>query len=168
MSMFDEAIVKLLADEGDAVCPDDCGHGPSKYGITLATYKDYYPQATEGTIYDMGREQAVAFYRKHFWEAHKIGMIENQEVASKVFNLGVNIGPRLAIKFMQAAVGVPTDGRIGPKTAAAVNAASSKAVLAGIRAAGEVHYRRLAAQPGKKKDYPYRKFLAGWLARLAQ
>ena len=45
-----------------------------------------------------------------------------------LFDSAVNQGVKRAAKMMQKAVGVTVDGKIGPQTAAAVNADASRAV----------------------------------------
>jgi lysozyme family protein len=58
-----------------------------------------------------------------------------------VFDFGVNAGPRTSVKVLQRAVGVVDDGAIGPKTLAAVKAATGlNDALVSARLA---HYRSL-------------------------
>src|ERR1039458_1169142 len=112
MSDFSLAIPMILKNEGSAYVPDDNGRGPSKWGITLATYQEYFPKATAEDIQNLGPEQATAFYRIAVWERFHIGLIDSQAVAAKVFDLIVNCGP-IAIKWLQSAVDTCEDGLLG-------------------------------------------------------
>lgn len=160
MSEFQPAGEQLLKDEGSAVVPDDHGRGASKFGITLATAVETEPNWTSDTIETL-TEQAAMEYYKSWWERYHIGLIDNQAVAAKVFNLGFNVGPGTAIRFLQDAVGAHPDGNLGPKTAAAVNAQNPEEVLAKLRDAGKIHYEAVAsANPELASNLP------GWLARL--
>jgi len=161
MSKFEDAIGPLLDHEGGAYVPDDHGRGPSRWGITLATYRERHPQATGADIRSMTRERAAAFYHEAFWDGLNLGLIDDQTVAGKVFDLAVNIGPGTAVKLLQRVAAVREDGMLGPETSAAINRELPGAVLAAIRAAGERHYRALVRVHPK-----WTPLLPGWLARL--
>ena len=151
----------LLDHEGGAYVADDHGRGPSKWGITLQTAQECEPSWTADTIQNLTRAQAAAFYDAHVWKRHQIGLINSQEVANKVCDLAVNVGPATAIKFLQLAVGTPADGILGQATARAANAMEPRAVLARIRQSGSRYYQEVAqVHPEWAPDLP------GWLARL--
>jgi lysozyme family protein len=164
MSQFAAAIGGLLKNEGSALVSNDHGRGASKYGITLATYRELHPAATDDDIARLGPEQATAFYRTAFWERYHLGLLEDQEVANKVLDLGVNMGGGTAVRLLQRAIGVsPADGVLGPKTAAAVNKRQPAIVMQGLRTAGAQYYQELVQ---RRPDY--KPCLPGWLARLAK
>ena len=163
MSTFSEAIGPLLEHEGSAVVPQDHGRGASKWGITLATYREMFPAAETADIVQLGREQAISFYRRMFWEQLRLGLIEDQSVANKALDLCVNMGGATGIKMLQRAIGAPADGVLGPFTAAAVNKREPAAVLQGIRTAAAQYYQDLA-----QRRPEFKPCLAGWLARLAK
>lgn len=62
------------------------------------------------------------FYEAIFWDAYRLGEIENQEVADWIYDHAVNAGAR-GIKWAQEAAGVKTDGVVGPATLKAINGA---------------------------------------------
>jgi lysozyme family protein len=161
MASFDQFQDILLGHEGGVYISDDHGRGPSKWGITLQTAQECEPDWTAETIQALTRDQAAAFYQAHFWDRYRFGLLDSQTVANKVCDLGVNVGPGTAIKFLQTAVGAQPDGVMGPATAAAANAMDSDAVLAGVRAAGANHYQQIVqVHPEWAADLP------GWMARL--
>lgn len=163
MSDFSPAITYLLNNEGSGYNPDDNGAGPSKFGITLRTARGFGLPWSAADIQSLTTQSATDFYHKYFWDRSHISLLTSQPVSNKVFDLLVNVGPT-AILWLQQTAGTVPDGVIGPHTAAAANALSDEALLAGIRAHGESFYRSLAAE----KPDVYGKDLAGWLARLAK
>lgn len=105
-------------------------------------------------------------YRERYWKA-EYERIESQDVASKVFDLAVNMGPQQAHKLLQRAVRatgrkVDDDGVLGPVTLAAVNEARPDTLLAAFRSEAAGFYRVLVA---RKPDQE--RFLAGWLGHRA-
>jgi lysozyme family protein len=161
MSYFDQAIPSLLEHEGPAVVPDDHGRGPSKYGVTLETYREYFPEATADSIKALTPQLASAFFRRMFWERYRIALIEDQALATKLLDLAVNIGGATAIKLLQHAVGTKEDGVLGPETAKAVNLYGATGVLCTLRALAGLHYYQIV------KDHPeYAGCLQEWITRL--
>jgi len=162
MATFDLFKDILLRHEGCAYVADDHGRGPSKWRITLQTARESEPSWTADTILNLSADQAAAFYQVHFWDRYHIGLLNSQDVANKVCDLAVNVGPGTAIKFLQRAVGTKDDGVLGPATAAAANAVDPDMLLAQIKEAGEHYYRDVAAAHPEWADN-----LNGWLARLS-
>jgi len=102
-----------------------------------------------------------AFYRA-WWERYGYGRLESQDVATKVFDLGVNLGPKAAHVCMQRAlrsVGwrVAEDGILGSITVNAVNQ-KHPCLLTGIRCEAAGYYRDLDLQQSQEYE-------AGWLSR---
>ena len=105
------------------------------------------------------QQLVVAFYQANFWNANCLSEINDQSVATWLYNHIVNGGAR-GVQWMQSAIGVPTDGSIGPKTIAAINAANPAAIL-GTAMDNAVAYRlaKVRAEPNQKQ------FLHSWLER---
>lgn len=161
MSDFNQAIGPTLKEEGSDFVPQDHGRGASKFGITLLTYQEIYPHATAADIEALTPETATAFYLDHWWNRYHFGLINDQTLANKVFDLSVNDGPGTAIMWLQRSSGVDHDGILGLITAAAVNKLDSGLVLLRIRALAGEHYLELA-----KTSEENARELNGWLARL--
>ncbi|MEN6532228.1 MAG: glycosyl hydrolase 108 family protein [Bryobacteraceae bacterium] len=161
MSTFEAAITVLLEHEGGRLIADDHGRGPSKWGVTLATAREIHPEWNGGDIARLTAERAAEFYRAQFWERYRIGLIDDQALATKLLDLAVNVGPGTAIKILQRSVGTAVDGALGPKTAEAANGLPAAEVLAEVRELAAAHYRQLA------EEHPnLAACLPGWLARL--
>lgn len=109
--LFRIAVEEVLRHEGGLVeHPDDPG-GLTNFGISQASYPHLDIRA-------MTREQAAEIYRLDFWEPLH-GYKLPPALALALFDAGVNMGKVRAIKILQAALGVKTDGIIGPKTISA-------------------------------------------------
>lgn len=151
MARFEDVIGSTLQHEGGYVNnPADPG-GETNFGITKRDHPDV-------DIRNLTVDGAKSIYREEYWKPW-MGEILSQVVASKVFDMGVNMGIGTAVKILQKALGVAVDGVFGPGTLAAVNNASD-ALLPAYKQALAAHYQAIvAAKPAEAK------FLNGWLAR---
>ncbi|KQC03133.1 MAG: hypothetical protein APR55_07045, partial [Methanolinea sp. SDB] len=135
--------------------PDDPG-GETKFGISRKRYPDL-------DIRNLTREQAIQIYRRDYWLANSYDLIQDLDVAAKIFDLAVNIGPPAANKILQKSINatkagacLEVDGIVGPKSLSSLNYHMNPAYLmAAIRLAAVNHYLSLG-QP---------KYLAGWIRR---
>jgi len=99
------------------------------------------------------------FYRRQFWDANKLSLIENQGVANWIYDHIVNAGKR-GIRWAQEAAGVTADGSIGPITINAINTMPPGQFL--VKAADIAAFYRLdraLAHPDQIQ------FLPSWLRR---
>lgn len=99
------------------------------------------------------------FYKVNFWDAYRLGEIQNQAVADWAFDHVVNAGARGA-KWLQEAAGVKADGVVGLVTLKAVNGADPVSLLRRMKeVAGAYRLKRIAADPTQ------RQFAHSWLSR---
>jgi len=99
------------------------------------------------------------FYRTNFWDKYRLSGINDQAVATWLYDHAVNGGAR-GIKWMQEAAGVEADGVLGPLTMQAVNGADPAALLREAEAvAASCRLERAAADPSQIQ------FLPSWLRR---
>jgi len=167
-SNFLPSVNHLLKDEKGILVTDDNGRGPSKWGITWETAQAVGFLEKPETIATLTRDQAIVFYRRYLWDEMHLSLLSSLPLASRLLNLGVNIGPATAIHWLQRTINslnmrVKDDGVLGPKTAAVANAMGSDALLNGIKTRAKLYYESLAAQ-----NPVYAKDLAGWLNRLKE
>ena len=155
MARFEGAIGTVLKHEGGYVNdPADPG-GETKYGISKRSYPHLNIKAL--TV-----EQAKAIYRKDFWRYNRI---KNQRVATKVFDMGVNMGPSTAHRILQQALRnlgqqITVDGKFGPRTLAATNRTDAGRLIQELRVLqAERYVGIILARPASKR------FLRGWLRR---
>lgn len=137
--------------------PDDPG-GETKWGIS----KRAYPHLD---IKSLSREDACRIYYTDWWCRYRIREIEDEQVACKVLDMAVPMGPGDAGRYLQIALNslgarLEVDGIIGSKTLAAVNAVDGRLVLPILRALTALHaYKEVERRPAS------RKYLDGWLKR---
>lgn len=164
MSDFYAAVQKTLANEAGndpngGWIEDDEGRGPNRWGVTLQSYQEFFPQATRDTIFHLTRQQAIDFYLAAFWNRYHIGKLVDQALAEKIFDIGVNEGGGTAIRLMQQGLGLPSDqcdGVIGPVTAQAANMDPAKTLML-FQQNAAAYYRSLKKPPSE---------IQAWLRRL--
>lgn len=155
-------VPKILLWEGGYACiPGDSG-GPTNKGVTLRTYQSYYGK--DKGVEDLKRmtdAQWAYIFKWGFWDKVKADSISSQSVAEMLVDWCWMSGVTTPVKNLQRIVGVTVDGKFGPQTLAAVNAADPKILHSRLKAAREDYYQRIVARDPVKK-----KFLRGWLNRL--
>ena len=119
---FARALALVLKSEGGwSDNPADPG-GATMKGVTLASFRRYVKaDATKADLRAISDAQLATVYRRFYWDA-VLGAELPDGVDHAVFDFAVNSGPGRAAKYLQAAVGVAQDGRIGPVTVAAAKA----------------------------------------------
>lgn len=83
--------------------PADPG-GKTMYGITLATYRQFYPKATGADLRNITKANARAIYEQNYWRPVS-GEILAAGVDLAVYDAGVNSGISRAKKWLSASVG---------------------------------------------------------------
>lgn len=163
-------IDRLLEREGSyANHPDDSG-GETQWGITINVAR---AAGYTGQMKAMPRETAKAIYRQRYWFQPRLDQIDaiHPRLAEKLFDIGVNCGSSIGIRFLQRALNIlngtnklAVDGCIGPETIAALKefkvargANGPKVLLAMVNAQLSVHYIELAERYPKNQT-----FLYGW------
>ncbi|RWC76081.1 MAG: hypothetical protein EOS30_09810 [Mesorhizobium sp.] len=126
---FARALALVLKSEGGwSDNPADPG-GATMRGVTLANFRRYVKaDATKADLRAISDDQVATVYRRFYWDAVS-GAELPDGVDYATMDFGVNSGPSRAVKYLQAVVGVPQDGRIGPATVAAVKAMPSGVVI---------------------------------------
>src|SRR5690625_1599639 len=115
---FRQAIEVVLRHEGGLSEDEADPGGIAHWGISLRSY----PHLGEGGIRNLTRDDAIAIYRRDWWERYRYDEIKNLETATKVFDLSVNVGPTQAHRIVQRALHacgrrhVVIDGIIGSQT----------------------------------------------------
>lgn len=157
---FRVAIETVLRHEGGYVKdPNDPG-GETNWGIS----KRSYPHLD---IARLTRDDAIAIYRRDWWDRYGYHRIKSIDVATKVMDLAVNMGAPAAHGCLQRALHacgqrhVAIDGQIGPQTITACNQVKPRvALLAALRAEAAAHYRGLIERRPDLARYE-----RGWLNR---
>ena len=126
---FARSLALVLKSEGGwSDNPADPG-GATMKGVTLANFRRYLKAgATKADLKQITDAQIATVYRRFYWDA-VLGAELPDGVDYAVFDFAVNSGPGRAAKYLQAAVGVAQDGRIGPATLAAAGAKPAGVVI---------------------------------------
>ena len=155
---FLKAFEYLMYHEGGYVNDKQDAGGETRYGIS----KRSYPQLD---IKSLTRDQARQIYFVDFWMKAKCEQIDDENIATKFFDLAVHTGIPQAVKLIQRALRaageqVAEDGIIGPITLSAINKADPTDLLAALKSEAAGLYRLIAqANPSQQK------FINGWLNR---
>lgn len=152
---FQSIISNTLKNEGGYVSdPSDPG-GETKFGISKRSHPDL-------DIRDLSVGEAKSIYRKEYYEDTNINCLSDYKLTRKVFDVGVNIGPKRAITFLQSTMNdlgyeLEVDGILGPKTLDTVNSHDA-----------QVEIIKLFKDRVKKyyKSLKSKRFEKGWLRRL--
>lgn len=138
---FEKAIKVVLKHEGGYVDhPNDPG-GATNFGVSLRYLKtlslgladiDGDGDIDADDVRRMTLEDAQRIYKVDWWDKYKYGQLSNQTLATKVFDLAINMGASRSHKLLQAAINTTqrqqlvVDGVIGPKTIQAINNMSDR------------------------------------------
>ena len=119
---FDACLALVLKEEGGYVNnPADPG-GRTNLGVTQATWQAWIGSAvSEQDMRDLTQDDVKPLYRQKYWD-----VIRGDDLPAGVdyalLDFAVNSGPSRAIRYVQIALGVPSDGIIGPQTLTAIKA----------------------------------------------
>ncbi len=175
---FNFSISAILKHEGGySNHPSDSG-GPTNYGISFRLLKDmaidinHDDKIDFDDIKEMEEKDAIAIYRKYWWDKYKYYDIDSPIISSKIFDMSVHMGPNKSHKITQTSCTycgysqLKVDGILGYKTINALN----EIYLHGRTADLMNHivneqawfYENLTEKNPKLKV-----FLNGWLKRAA-
>jgi lysozyme family protein len=173
----DRLIDGILEREGGYVNhPADKG-GPTCFGITEQVARAH---GYRGAMRHLPRSDAVAIYRRIYWLRPRFDEVGKRSgrIAEELFDTGVNMGPAVAVTFLQRALtalnrngsdypDLVPDGRLGDVTLAALDrflqvrgkAGGETVLLRALEALQGERYLRLAERRPANEA-----FLYGWLA----
>jgi lysozyme family protein len=102
--------------------------GATMKGVTLKTFRSYYPGATKEDLRNITDAQVERIYREGYWNA-----VRGDDLPAGLdlvaFDAAVNSGVSRGAKWLQQALGVTADGKIGPVTLAAAKTAEPAAAI---------------------------------------
>lgn len=152
---FDASLAFTLGEEGGwSDNPRDPGRATMK-GVTFATFLCWYPGASVDDLRAITDDQVKTIYRRGYWlPVHGDNLPSGVDLS--VFDFGVNAGPDRSIRELQHALGVASDGVLGPISMAALTKASPSEVIAKLAGMQKSYYMSLPE---------FDEFGDGWLAR---
>lgn len=140
--------------------------GPTKYGITLATWRRVgYDKNGDGVLNEedvklLTKDDFHRVFKQNFWNACKADKIQDQSVANMLVDFAYNSGVKRAATYLQLTLGITADGIIGNKTLFAINKSNGKRLFERFKKTREDYLKCIAK--GAQKD-----FLDGWLRRVS-
>jgi len=163
MSDFETCLALVLKHEGGYVDhPKDPG-GATKWGVTNNTYKAHLRSMgqTPKHVKYMTEAEAAKIYRLHYWNRVKgdewpVGMDYT------VFDASVNSGVARGPKWIQRALGVEIDGKVGANT---LMSARDLPIETHIKVIKDANRYRLGFLKGLRH---WSTFGRGWARRVAE
>lgn len=174
-ALIAKELATLLDREGGySDHPADRG-GPTRFGITEAVAR---ANGYDGPMRALPRELALDIYRRRYWREPGFDFVarRSEKLAGELFDTGVNMGPAVAIGFLQRALNalnrkeqdwpdVPPTRRTDSATLAALDAflarrgaAGEAVLLRAINCLQGARYIELAEMRPANEAFVY-----GWL-----
>jgi lysozyme family protein len=174
MSEFNQAFESVLAHEGGFVNHKADKGGATAFGISLRFLRSLPVAAGDingdghvdiNDILAVTPEDARAFYKRYFWDHYRLGEIQNQQVATKLFNFFVNMRGTTAALVAQRAANdlgayLSTDGVMGSLSIKALNGMEPSQLLVCIKWRAWEVYRAIVDD-----DPEQAVFMPGWRNR---
>ncbi len=151
---FDLAFDKLMRHEGGFSDHRQDTGGKTRFGITEAVAR---ANGYTGDMRDLPIDKARAIARSEYWNAVRADQLP-ELLRYPVFDAAYNSGPVQAIKWLQRALGVADDGKIGPVTLGSANSHDPYKTLNRMSAARLDFLAGLTSWPA---------FGRGWVRRVA-
>lgn len=128
-SNFAACLPEILKHEGGwADHPKDPG-GATMKGITIGTYRQWKGRAvTKAELRAISDAEVAAIYKRNYWDK-----VRGDDLPAGLdlvaFDAAVNSGPSRGARWLQTALGVAADGKVGPKTVEAALAADTATAI---------------------------------------
>lgn len=189
MANFAESYKIIRQREGGYINdPDDAG-GETYKGISRNNFPDWdgwryintIKAANKNSVNIDGllenqttlQDLVLSFYKKEFWDVLNLDNIQDQGIATELFDTGVNMGTYIAAVFLQKALNVlnrnqgdyadlPVTGKVGTLTTEAVNLQKQPGdVLKILNCLQGARYVEICLANPKQE-----KFIRSWLNRI--
>lgn len=122
---FESCLAETLRHEGGwADHPKDPG-GATMRGVTIGTFAQFKGRkVTKAELRAISDADLRAIYRRNYWDKVKADDLPSG-LDLVAFDAAVNSGPARGARWLQQALGVTADGKIGPATIAAAQKADA-------------------------------------------
>ena len=168
-SMLDQIMSSEKAKGGGDQFTHYKGDKPTKYGITLETYREHInPKATVEDLKKLTEKGAKDIFKKYYYEKYKIDQLPDY-MQHNVLDMAINAGPGNAIKLLQKEINstlpegkkIDVDNFLGPQTLKAAKNYANKNEFDNSYGVARLNYYNDVAQNNPEKS----KFLEGWQNR---
>jgi lysozyme family protein len=167
------SLTHILRREGGFVDhPADRG-GPTNFGITAATLGDWRGlgrPASREEVKALTEREARKIYTQRYLTDTGFAQIPNAKLRDLLLDCAVHHGPRRAAVWLQEAVGVTADGKVGPRTVEAVTDYGRRDQGRRRRPLQAVILAKRLVFLGEliTKDPKQAVFAKGWMVRVAE
>lgn len=160
MSLQQALAFTLPAEGGYSNNPNDPG-GSTMHGVTQATYSRYLKSKSlaDRSVKDIEDFEVQEIYNQMYWIPSHAGEL-SVRLGVVTFDTAVNTGCSRAIKLLQDALGVQSDGVFGVATRTALDDIPDDEVCGAMLDARRSFYRALVTEKPHLAE-----FLNGWLSR---
>lgn len=179
MAEFLKALRTVLVHEGQLVDDKADVGGITNFGISLRFLEktgdlnqDSFPDGDvnlDGTINAedikaLTQDDVEEIYKLYWWDKYNYSLIHDQDIATKIFDLAVNMGSHGAHKCAQratrSAIGLQLmeDGILGHASITAINMCKPELLMCALKSEAAGYYRSIKGEAAKK-------YLKGWLRR---
>ena len=177
MKPYAWAYTVLAHHEGGFVDHSNDPGGATNYGVSLRFLRqqgidiDDDGDIDADDIRAITPEKSKAIYKEYFWIPSRCHEIKSEMIATKIFDMAVNMGQFQAYKLVQRAINehagndvLFVDGLVGPVTIAAINERNREdfLLLMYIRNEQSEFYTLLVERSPQLMD-----FIVGWQRRAA-
>lgn len=134
-------------------------------GVTIGTFTEWReqqgkPRPSVADLKALKYDEWLAILKHVFWDRCKADQINNASIALMMVDWCWLNGATTAIRQMQAAFGLATDGIIGVKSLAALNGSPAATIFSRLKTARLRSYDKIvAARPSQMRFYQ------GWVNR---
>jgi len=164
MDDLERSLDYLLEEEGGwSNHPADRG-GATMYGVIQATYNAYRKAKKLPTqsVRNITKAESKEIYYLNYWKAASCDRLP-WPINYIVFDAAVNSGPSRAVKWLQAGLKLPADGKVGPRTIEAANRVMEEGDTQAVLNILDQRVQFLATLV--KKNESQEAFLLGWWRR---
>lgn len=162
--LFDIGLKQVLKWEGSKFTndPNDRG-GATRYGIIQTVYDTYRIRkgVQTDTVKNIEMTEVSDIYYGSYWIVGKCDKLP-AKLSICHFDATVNHGSGNSAKFLQRALGVTVDGKVGPNTLNKANSMNVEDTIAKYLSARIDFYHAIV-----DNDPSQAKWLKGWLNRVA-
>lgn len=167
---FKYAVSVVLNHEGGLVDDPNDYRGITNFGITIDSLAESKLLSVINNpiqyLKNLNEDQAINFYEHYIWNPNHYELIADRQIATKVFDMTVNMGKEQSHKILQRSVNLMSkdpilvDGIIGVETLKETNLLPSDYLHQELREQQTAFYKLLV-----KEDPTQKIFLEGWLNR---
>lgn len=168
MVQLKDCIDYILENEGGYSDDLEDSGGPTNWGITqedLARFMGH--TVSPNDVRNMTRDTALMIYQRFYWGPLHMAELNNEKIATAVFDVGVNRGIVRGIKYAQRSCNqcgigpeLVVDGHVGPKTIASLKLQHPTSFIESLYIIVAQGYRDIVSNNPSQSV-----FINGWLRR---